>query len=532
MQEKAKRVLEKGKQWWTNATKKTKISLGAGLLVALLAVLAVIVVNLNQPYATLFTGLNQSDMSAIMAYLSENGVTEYQIKGEDTILVPESQVMTLKAQLLSQGYPNSGFAYSTYFDHIGTLTTESERNTLILYELQDRTAAVIRSMEGVKDAVVSFTPGEDRTYVLDSGNVVEASAYVKVTMEPGKKLESNQANGIRNLVSRSLQGLTVDNVEILDNYGNTYSADDALTNIQDTSGLKMQLEEQVDNKIRTEVMKALIPLFGPENVEVSVNSIVNVDRTYTDSTDYNLEDWANDGSTGGEGIIGKKIYDQEIVRGDEETNGGVAGTTSNADVPTYPEDELQTNGNETVSSISGEKDYLVDQTKQQVEHVAGTVSDVMVSVTINAGAAGSVNEQELYPHVARAAGIGVGDQQDKIHILVAPFYQEGGQTVVPDSLPQWVLYAAIGGMVLFLLLVLMILLLSSRRKKKQAKLLQQAVPVQSVVSPAAREGANIMDMETEKSVELRKDVRKFAEENPEIAAQMVKNWLREGGSWE
>lgn len=37
-----------------------------------------------------------------------------------------------------------------------------------------------------------------------------------------------------------------------------------------------------------------------------------------------------------------------------------------------------------------------------------------------------------------------------------------------------------------------------------------------------------MDMKTEKSLELRRDVRKFAEENPEIAAQMVKNWLREG----
>ena len=30
-------------------------------------------------------------------------------------------------------------------------------------------------------------------------------------------------------------------------------------------------------------------------------------------------------------------------------------------------------------------------------------------------------------------------------------------------------------------------------------------------------------------MELRKDVRKFAEDNPEIAAQMVKSWLREGG---
>ena len=39
---------------------------------------------------------------------------------------------------------------------------------------------------------------------------------------------------------------------------------------------------------------------------------------------------------------------------------------------------------------------------------------------------------------------------------------------------------------------------------------------------------DILEMQTEKSMELRKDVRQFAQDNPEIAAQMVKNWLREG----
>ena len=36
-----------------------------------------------------------------------------------------------------------------------------------------------------------------------------------------------------------------------------------------------------------------------------------------------------------------------------------------------------------------------------------------------------------------------------------------------------------------------------------------------------------MDIHTEHSMELRKDVGSFAENNPEIAALMVKNWLKE-----
>ena len=37
-----------------------------------------------------------------------------------------------------------------------------------------------------------------------------------------------------------------------------------------------------------------------------------------------------------------------------------------------------------------------------------------------------------------------------------------------------------------------------------------------------------MDINAEKSMELRKTVRQFVNNNPEIAAQMLKTWLRAG----
>lgn len=49
---------------------------------------------------------------------------------------------------------------------------------MALYDLQDRLAGVIRNFSSVRDAAVFITPGEDHTYVLDSGNVVEARATV------------------------------------------------------------------------------------------------------------------------------------------------------------------------------------------------------------------------------------------------------------------------------------------------------------------------------------------------------------------
>lgn len=546
MQEKVKGFLNKGKQLWTGAKKRTKILAAAVLVVAAGAIVAVVVASQNQPYATLFTELSQTDMTAITSYLTENGVSDFRIVEDDTIMVPADQEVQLKAQLVSQGYVNSGYAYnySTYLDNVSALTTESERQQLALYELNDSTSAVIRSMEGVKDATVRFTPGEDNTYVLDSGNVVEASAYVKVTMKDGVPLSETMANGIRNLVSSAIQGLKVENVTIVDSYGNTYAPDDGLGDLEDSAALKLRLEEQVNNTLEKKIMSVLEPVYGAENVSVSVNSIVDVDKVYTDSTNYSTEDWAADGSTNGEGIIGQKIYDNRLEADENGTAGGTVGTDTNADIPTYPENEGEMEPGNGVVSSTGQTNFLVDEENKQVQRVGGTIADVMVSVTINEAVSGGVDVDDLYPHVARAAGITTADQMEKVHILIAPFNTGDNtpvdteeDTTTDDGLlvDSWILYAALGGLVLFvLILVLVLLLIRRHRRKKAAALaaeLEQSGEMLQEAAPTP-EGADIMEMQTEKSMELRKDVRKFAEENPEIAAQMVRNWLKEGESME
>ncbi|MBS6800280.1 MAG: flagellar M-ring protein FliF [Clostridiales bacterium] len=532
VQEKIKGYLGKVAGWWKAAGKKVKLFLIAGLIAVVAVVAVVLAMQMNQPYTTLFTGLNQTELNEIVSYLSEQGMADYRIEGSDTILVPAEQEVRLKAALAQQGYPKSGFAYSMYLDHVGSLTTEGERKQLELYELQDRIAAVVRCFDGVQEAVVDITPGEDNTFILDSENKYDASAAVFVTMRDGAELTQKQVQGIRNFVSHSVQGLKIDNVTITDSYGNTYSAGDTFTDIQDLSTLKLQLEEQINNKIRTSVLQVLTPIYGTENVKVSVNSIVDLDRSYTDSTDYNLEDWANDGSTGGEGIIGEKIYEGDILLPGGDTAGGVPGTSTNADLNQYVNEDGEADGEGQIVHVSGDKKYLVDETNQQVEHLSGTVSDVMVSVTINQAAADGTDAAALYPHVARAAGIATADQRDKISVLISPFYQADEPVLpVPEGIPAWVIYAAAGGGVLFLVLLLVILLLGRRRRKRRKELEAAglAAVAQTETAPLTpQEGADIMNLQTEKSMELRKDVRKFAEDNPEIAAQMVKSWLREG----
>ncbi|BAL01167.1 flagellar M-ring protein [Oscillibacter valericigenes Sjm18-20] len=537
MQEKLKGFGGNLKKFFAKMSKKARIILGCVLgTLILTGVIFAIVMN-NRPYAVLFTGLSTEEISSISTYLNDNGATNFQVQGTDTILVPEAQEAQLKAELLMQGYPTSGFAYETYRKGVGTMSTDSDRQMAYLQDLQDRMAGVIRCMDGVKSAVVTIAQGEDRRYVLDSGNTVDASASVMVTMQSGDSLSDQQATAIRNLVAHAVQGLEIDNIAISDSLGNVYSGGGGVTGASDASELKLQLEEQVNNKVRTQILTVLTPLYGADNVRVAVSSTVDVNHTVGETTQYTLPDWASDGSTNGEGIIGSKVYDQEIVRGDEGTVGGAVGNESNADISTYVENQTTVNGNENYIKNKGETDYNVDTNKQQVERIAGVVSDLMVSVSINSAVSGSVNTTELVSHVGHAAGIAPNEQADKISILLAPFYDPDSGTVPSGNglnLPQWVLFAGAGGVVLLILLLILLAVLRSKRKKaKQAKLaamagaMQASAPqVAEVVPPT--DGADIMTIKTEKSIQLRQEIRKFAEDNPEMAAHMLKNWLRGG----
>ena len=315
MIEKIKPYGEKVKEFFKKIPKKVAII--AVIVLVLLAAAITYALN-NKPYVVLFTELNAEDAHTIVSYLEKQGVTDYRLEQNNTILVPKEKEPILRGQLMMESYPKSGFSYSTYFDNVSALSTESERNMAFLMSVQDSMGAAIRSLDGVKDAHVTINPGEDRRYVLDSGNMVEATATVIVTMQDGRKLTNQQASAIRSLVAYGVKGLKVSSVSITDNMFNTYNVgEDGSGASDEASQLKLRLEEEYNNKIRTTIMQVLVPIYGEDNVRVGVNCTVDVSRSTEKATDVRLPDWAADGSTNGAGIIGSKVWETEVTRGEE-----------------------------------------------------------------------------------------------------------------------------------------------------------------------------------------------------------------------
>ena len=542
MDTKLKGVWEKVKAFFKNMSTKVRIILGASLAVVLIAIIALVLVLNNRPYATLFTNLTTAEASEIISYLQENGVTDYRLVG-DTIEVRADQQDVLLAQLALAGYPKDGTLYDTYFSNVGTMSTTSERATAFKIAVEEKLAAVIRKFPGVRDADVQLAFGEERTYVFEEVNT-ETKATVYLDLVDGMTLSNQQVEGIRGLVSHAIEGLNIENVFITDGLGNTYSAGDT-ADLGDASQLKRQQEEYYNNLIRTQIVQILSGIYGEDNVRVSVHTTMDVNRRYIESTEYSQPE----GSYENGGLIGKETTFFYITRDGLEPVGGVVGTTANSDIQTYVEDLQQAIGDGDTAGASKDLDNKINETHEQVEVVAGTITNISVAVTINesANAAANVDLESLRSHVAVASGIGGEKPGQYVSVLLAPFLVDEPVPVDTIFSEDMIPYLIIAAAALLLLVILLIVILSirrKRRKKKQEEEEREAAAMEeqlaaeglgitpeaaaAIAAAAPTGGADIMEMNTEKSMELRKTVRQFVQNNPEVAAQMIKTWLKGG----
>ncbi|MCI8304474.1 MAG: flagellar M-ring protein FliF [Lawsonibacter sp.] len=546
MQTKLKGLWEKVKGFFAKLNKKTRILLGACLAVLVVAIAAVLLLSSGKKeYALLYAGLTPNETSTVVQYLSAQGITDYRIQN-DSILVPAGREMQLQADLAMNGFYTSGFNYDFYTENTGSFSTNAERQEAMRIATEQRLAATIRLIDGIRDAQVGITPGTERVYVLQS-NATPATAWVLVTPESNQPLSDGVVKAIRNLVSHSEKNLDIESVAVEDTYGNQYDDKTGVGTMVEANALQRQFEQETNNKVRGQVLEALSAVYGEDNVKVAVNTTVDMSRKVVESTEYSQPE----GSVDGGGLIGKEKWFWGIGVDGTTAAGGTVGTPENSDIPLYP--NIVPNGTEDApySTGQGEREHNVDVAVTQQEILAGRITDVSVAVTINRNArnAETMTIEQLTNHVAVASGIGTSVEgwDSRVSIAIAPFDRDDtvdpgtpGQPGILAGVPDWMVYAAIAGIVLFIILLILILLLRRRSKKKKLeKQLALEAEMRAAEEAAAEEaaaaiiaaapptgGADIMEVNTEKSMELRKNVRQFAQNNPEIAAQMVKAWLK------
>ena len=128
VKEKLQGGVNKVKEFYSGDKKKKRVGITALALILIIAVSMFTAARLNKKdYVTLFSDVTTEDMSSIVSKLEEYGVTDYRIQG-DSILVDSRDEFNVRADLMLDGYPKSGFGYETYSSQLGMMT--SMNNTL------------------------------------------------------------------------------------------------------------------------------------------------------------------------------------------------------------------------------------------------------------------------------------------------------------------------------------------------------------------------------------------------------------------
>jgi len=262
-------------QWLETMPARSRVLLGFGIVVILVAGAVLAWWALRPEQAVLFSRLTDADAAGIVTELKKQKV-EYQLAdGGTTIMVPAERVHDIRLALMSSGTPIAGGVGFEIFDRQGLGATEQSQRVSYQRALQGELARTIGALDGVAQARVHLVLPESTLFRRDRQ---ESRASVSLKLEPGIVLQEAQIFGIQRLVAAAVPGLEIGRVVVTDQHGLTLSAADALTVGGATGEGRLSMKRDVEQYVTRKIVALLDRAYGPGRAIVSVDATLNFDE--------------------------------------------------------------------------------------------------------------------------------------------------------------------------------------------------------------------------------------------------------------
>jgi len=535
MPEKLKEILEKVKAWWLKFTARQRTIIIAIAAMAILTFVIIISVISRPQYVKLGTYESAAESSKVVEILEGAGVTHRESNNALTIEVLEEQQYMAELALGSAGYSTSRLKYDEWVNSSMSTTSVDRERQWRLY-LQAELEQILESQNAVKNATVVLTiPPQNGTLAAQHE---ETSAYI--TLELEGSLSSSQAAGLARCVAHGLGNATTANITIIDTDSNLL-----FTGNDDTSyvGMAHSIQE-LQNQAQTFLASSLKSvLYGTQQFEqITVSSHLQVDFSQYQETWK--EYYANEGYT--EGL---KAHESLFESSNVNEGGGIPGTDSN-DGENLTEYDWPDFGSSESSQTERDTDYLPNEYAKQVTTSPGVIKYGESSLAI-----AMIRYREYHEEAVKAQGLldggitweefqeahredvrlevdpeyydmaanATGISADRITIIAyeSPvFYDKEGLPITGTDIVSIV-------MIVLIIALLAFVLLRNMRSKKAGEE-EEELSVESMLQSTPEEVMSDIDVETKS--DTRKMIEKFVDENPEAAANLLRNWLNE--DWE
>lgn len=522
-------------------SKKMRILVIAAIVVIIVSSIVIAVALNKVNYIPLYTGLSASEAGQIASMLEEQGV-DYKVEGTDKILVPEEQVNELRVSFAAQGYPQTGLSYDIFSGGSAFGSTDVETQVRLQYQLQENLRTTINSMNKIEDSIVIVNLPTKSSYV-SSSNRTEASAAVMLSVTPGQSLTNIEARAIADFIMKSIPTLKLDNVSIVDSGMNIYDiSDDAATSSPTAySATQAALAEDMKGVLTEQVLRVLEPSLGSGNVAVSVNLRLDFDETTVNSVEF-----APPVADMREGLIRSSEVLHDALYSLDDLAGGRVGTDSNGLSGTQYVYDEDGNGIATSDSLSEIYNYELNEVQTQIKKAQGAITDLSVAVVINSEVK---NAETVLEQVANLVANAIGVDAEYISVAALPFVESANMTFagylqqnenMMKSLAKSDLIKTlcICGAIL-LGVVLLLVLLRKFFAPKPVVVEAEGAEDEDAEGEGGERSANAeldaLDAELNATLLLNlqeqsaasKKIDELMRINPEIAVQIIRNWLSE-----
>ena len=265
---------EQIKKVFARFTLTQKISLAA-LTIALLAIFIIIMNWASRPkFGVLFSSLTSKDAGRIVEELQTSKIP-YKLEASGaTVLIPEKQVYEQRMKFANLGIPMEGTVGYELFDQTKLGMTDFVQKLNYHRALEGELSRTLTGINEILSARVHIVIPKPALFQEDK-KPATASVALKLKSDA---LSRSQIQGIANLVASSVEGLTPDNITIIDSRGNILSSDLSKDKALALSASQYELQRQVEEYLEKKAQTMLMGALGPDRSIIRVTAELDFDR--------------------------------------------------------------------------------------------------------------------------------------------------------------------------------------------------------------------------------------------------------------
>ncbi|RLC22512.1 MAG: flagellar M-ring protein FliF [Deltaproteobacteria bacterium] len=257
---------------FNSLTPSKRLAILVVAVITLISIAAFAVFVNQKDYKTLFSNLSTEDAGEIVSALQEKKIPYKVSSAGDSILVPAEYVSELRLTLAASGLPKSGGVGFEIFDNKNFGVTDFVQKLNYQRALQGELSRTITGLDEIQHSRVHIVIPKESLFVEKQA---KPTVSVIIKLKAGRKLRASQVEGIASLVAGSVEGLSPEEVMIVDSGGNILSAPKSGSQLSKRTDSQMEFQRNMEKNLADRIRTMLENVVGKGKVVARVSATLD-----------------------------------------------------------------------------------------------------------------------------------------------------------------------------------------------------------------------------------------------------------------